>query len=79
MGELIRKSRVLLCALALASSAIAQGDKSKAVSLSERFVALQQEAWFVKGGWIADYDKALARAKKHEQLVFAYFTRSHAP
>jgi hypothetical protein len=31
-----------------------------------------------KAGWITDWDKARADAKKNEKLIFAYFTRSYA-
>ena len=37
------------------------------------------EDWVSHGGWILDLDEALARAKKENKLVFAYFTRSYAP
>ena len=30
------------------------------------------------GGWIVDYDEALARAEKEKKLIFAYFTRSYS-
>ena len=33
---------------------------------------------FQKADWIFDFDKARAEAKKSDQLIFAYFTRSYA-
>jgi len=30
------------------------------------------------GGWIVDYDDALARAEKEKKFIFAYFTRSYS-
>ena len=38
-----------------------------------------QEAWFVDGKWIEDFDAAKAKAKKENKVVFAYFTRSYSP
>jgi hypothetical protein len=37
------------------------------------------EPWLKDGGWIADYDKARAEAKKSGKLICAYFTRSYSP
>ncbi|GEM_PF-1953760 len=42
----------------------------------EKKLALE---WIAKGGWITDYDKARALAKKTNRMIFTYFTRSYAP
>ena len=31
------------------------------------------------GGWVTDFDKAKARAKQEDKVLFVYFSRSYAP
>jgi len=33
---------------------------------------------FTKAAWLTDYDKARAKAKQENKLLFTYFTRSYA-
>ena len=65
----------LVAGLAIASTAPAQN----ADDLIAKYEAEIGEEWVSHGGWILDLDEALARAKKENKLVFAYFTRSYAP
>jgi hypothetical protein len=30
------------------------------------------------GGWITDFDEAMAKAKREDKVLFTYFTRSYA-
>ncbi|HBF23269.1 MAG TPA: hypothetical protein DDW23_05565 [Planctomycetes bacterium] len=65
----------LVAGLSLASTAPAQD----ADDLIAKYEAEISEKWVSHGGWTLDLDEALARAKKENKLVFAYFTRSYAP
>ena len=47
--------------------------------LQEKYDAKVSEDWVAQGGWILDYDKALAQAKNEGKYVFAYFSRSYSP
>jgi hypothetical protein len=31
------------------------------------------------GGWITDFDEAMAKAKREDKVLFTYFSRSYAP
>ena len=31
------------------------------------------------GGWLVDYDAALAQATAEDKLIFVYYTRSYSP
>jgi hypothetical protein len=37
-----------------------------------------KEPWLVNGGWITDYDAALAKAKESGKVIFGYFSRSYS-
>ena len=65
----------LLAGLALATPVVAQD----ADGLQEKFDAKVAAEWVAQGGWITDYDMALAKAKKEGKYVFAYFSRSYSP
>ena len=63
----------LLC---LAASPLAAQGQDE---LQDKYDAKVSENWVAEGGWILDYDQALAQAKKEGKYVFAYFSRSYSP
>ena len=46
--------------------------------LEAKYEAKLAKAFVSHGGWIVDYDEALARAEKEKRFIFAYFTRSYS-
>ena len=67
----------LLC-VAAASAAAQQAPPSQE-ELKKRLDDKLAEAWVKDGGWITDYDAALAEAKESGKLLCTYFTRSYSP
>jgi len=65
-----------LLVLGLGAPALAQDGGSALEKKRDEKLA---EPWVKAGGWITDYDKALAESKKSGKLIFGYFTRSYAP
>lgn len=65
---------MLLGLFLLPLGASAQDPQDLAKKRDEKLAA----EWIKKGGWITDYDQALAEAKKSDKIIFAYFTRSYA-
>ena len=47
--------------------------------LVAKYEAKIAESWVAHGGWSEDLTAALARAKRENKVVFAYFTRSYSP
>lgn len=46
--------------------------------LVEKYEKKIAKPFVAHGGWIVDYDAAMARADAEKKFVFAYFTRSYA-
>jgi len=65
---------LLTFCLAASPLAAQEGD-----DLQGKYDAKVNESWVAQGGWILDYDKALAQAKNEGKYVFAYFSRSYSP
>ncbi len=66
----------VVAGLVAVSAAPAQSDQADLQAKYEKKIS---EDWVGHGGWILDFDEALAKAKKENKLVFAYFTRSYSP
>jgi len=75
--KLDKQLGLLLMPVLLAPALMAQGPSQE--KLKERYDKKIAEDWVEKGGWILDFDKAKAIAKKENKVVFAYFTRSYTP
>ncbi len=46
--------------------------------LEAKYEAKIAKPFVAHGGWVVDYDDALARAESEKKLIFAYFTRSYS-
>lgn len=57
----------------------AQAQDGQQEKFKANYESKVQEAWFVEGKWLEDFDAAKAQAKKENKVVFAYFTRSYSP
>lgn len=66
----------LLATLTLSASALAQG-KSQEELIKLRDEKLAKPV-FDLAAWNTDYDAVREEAKKSNELIFAYFTRSYA-
>lgn len=64
---------LLLLVIGMAAPASADDD------LAAKRDAKLAQPWVKAGGWITDFQCALAESKKSDRLVLAYFTRSYAP
>ena len=65
-------SIVLLLAAVGVQPAWAEGE------LEAKYEAKIAKPFVAHGGWIVDYDEALARAEKEKKFIFTYFTRSYS-
>lgn len=66
---------VMAASESLAAAAIPQDQQAKFIELRDEKLA---DPVFKKSDWTFDYNDALERAKKEDQVIFAYFTRSYA-
>jgi hypothetical protein len=53
-------------------------EKDSQAELRDKYEKKIALPFVAHGGWIIDYDAALAKAKAEGKLLFAYFTRSYA-
>ena len=70
-------NRILLSALALGTTLAAQGldDQERLIANRKKKLA---KPFVQHGGWMLDYDKARAKAKREGKFLLTYFTRSYA-
>ena len=66
---------VALLLLAAPSAAFAQADQEQ---MKKNLEHKLEQPFLKKAPWVRDWDEAKAAAKKSNQLIFAYFTRSYA-
>jgi hypothetical protein len=66
---------VFLSGAILATTLVAQPDQEELKARRKEKLA---SSFLQNAGWITDYDKARAEAKKSNKVIFAYFTRSYA-
>jgi hypothetical protein len=65
---------LLLCSPGLRPVQGAEADPE----LLEKYEKKIAKPFVAHGGWIVDYDAALAKAEAEKKMIFAYFTRSYA-
>ena len=81
----MRTLTAVLASMILIGSAGAQTGRAQRVRevgqdpLRARFEKKLAAPFLKKADWTTDYDRALARAREENKVVFAYLTRSYAP
>ena len=65
-------------ALGLLSNA-AQAQDDKQAEFQAKYEKKIEKEFIAYGGWMLDYDAAVARAKEEGKLLFTYFSRSYSP
>ena len=75
MNGSIRGVALLAAALALPTTATAQGDQADLKAKREKKLAKEV---FHQTPWVFDYDAARKQAREEGKLLFTYFTRSYA-
>ena len=71
------RSLAPLLAAVLAAGVPAQEPAQE--SLVDQYQHKIERPFVTVGGWLVDYEAALARARDEGKVVFVYYTRSYAP